>query len=322
MSTIKHTRIATILLLISAAAAQAGTLRVPSQYASIQAAMDEALPGDTVEIANGQYAEDVIVSARSGVSIKPARRATVTVRSMALAYCHRVRIEGLQFAGGFPLLSLWDCDDSVVQDCGFRQSRTGVALNFSDRTTLYRCRFEAPLARAVSVAHANRFQLKQCVFVSVSNLYLLEVSQGLVQANQFDRAGLIDVRTCDRTDFYENELVDTSLHLKSSNQISVEANAMRNSSRIALILEQDTSCTISRNQIRKCREGIQIVGGGGHNLFRNDVRKCQDFGIRLWSSGNIFKKNVARKNGNKDLWDSSPKSNTYIKNNFGKSNVK
>jgi len=45
-----------------AVSASAATRNVPSQYATIQAAVDAAVSGDTISIANGTYNEQVTVS--------------------------------------------------------------------------------------------------------------------------------------------------------------------------------------------------------------------------------------------------------------------
>src|SRR5262245_60739123 len=54
---------ATALLLHLPLAAGATTLRVPSQFATIQAAVDAANPGDTIRVAAGVYREQVTIGA-------------------------------------------------------------------------------------------------------------------------------------------------------------------------------------------------------------------------------------------------------------------
>ena len=47
--------VGTAVALLSAAAAQAATLKVPAQYPTIQAAVDAAAPGDRIQVSRGRY---------------------------------------------------------------------------------------------------------------------------------------------------------------------------------------------------------------------------------------------------------------------------
>ncbi len=49
-------------MLLFAGAAAAGTLKVPADFATIQAAVDAAVPGDVIVVSKGVYAENVVVA--------------------------------------------------------------------------------------------------------------------------------------------------------------------------------------------------------------------------------------------------------------------
>jgi hypothetical protein len=63
-----------VLVLISMAfvglIASSATLRVPTDYATIQAAVDAAAPGDTILISPGVYDESVTIESKTGLTIK------------------------------------------------------------------------------------------------------------------------------------------------------------------------------------------------------------------------------------------------------------
>jgi len=51
-----------LLLVLSCGTASSSTLYVPDGYPTIQAAVDNATPGDTIVIRNGTYLENVVVN--------------------------------------------------------------------------------------------------------------------------------------------------------------------------------------------------------------------------------------------------------------------
>src|SRR2546428_734850 len=59
------------------ASAHPGTLAVPSQYSTIQKAVDAAIAGDTILVASGVYKENVVVT--KNVNITGASRATAII---------------------------------------------------------------------------------------------------------------------------------------------------------------------------------------------------------------------------------------------------
>jgi pectinesterase len=62
----------------------AATLNVPSQYTTIQAAVDAAISGDTIQIANGTYNEQIVVgSAKSGLTLNGESQTGVIIQAGA-----------------------------------------------------------------------------------------------------------------------------------------------------------------------------------------------------------------------------------------------
>lgn len=323
MTSLKHTLLAASLLL-PAATAGASTFQVPRMYGTIQEAVSLARPGDTIEIGPGSYAEDVIVSSRRGITFKPRSPGTVTIRSMALAYSHETRILDLNFSGSSGgLLSLFDCDGSLIKGCRFENaSAYGLSLLYSDRTTVEHCTVGAQRT-GMSVASASKTTVKYNRFSgsSTSSLYLSRVSQASIVGNRFDNTGLVDVRSSDGAYLFANQLTGSRMRLSASSDLTVENNSFKKTAGVGLLLEQCSGARLAHNLFNRCAEAMQILGGGGHTVQSNKVKKCLGYGIRIWSSGNLFKKNTARKSGIQDLWDSNPGSNRYRKNRLGKSNL-
>lgn len=69
--------LATICLLCFSVVAIAKELHVPSEYKTIQSAIDAAFPMDTVKVAKGTYSENIVV--KTGIKVIGARKDVTTI---------------------------------------------------------------------------------------------------------------------------------------------------------------------------------------------------------------------------------------------------
>jgi hypothetical protein len=101
--------LACLTLFIAAPGGHAADLRVPDQYPSIQAAINAALPGDTVVVAPGLYTENLQL--RSSIDVRGEEAALTLLRADSLTQ-PAVRIAGVTdvLFGNFTLL---DSDDGI-----------------------------------------------------------------------------------------------------------------------------------------------------------------------------------------------------------------
>lgn len=90
---------AAVLLMAFATAAQAETLNVPSQYPTIQAAIDAAEDGDTVQVAAGTYYENIAISKAVNVIGEGRDRTFLGTGSGWPADAVRITADGLTFSG-------------------------------------------------------------------------------------------------------------------------------------------------------------------------------------------------------------------------------
>lgn len=87
-----------VAILLLAGRANARVLRVPDEYASPQAAVDEALAGDVVSVAEGVY--DPPRLAVGGVTLMGAGLGTIFTQEIALRGVDGVVLSGFQLRGG------------------------------------------------------------------------------------------------------------------------------------------------------------------------------------------------------------------------------
>ena len=97
---VKYTTIiglATVCLLWFSAVATAKELHVPSEYKTIQSAIDAAFPMDTVKVARGTYSENIVV--KTGIKVNGAGKNVTTITASSRAYITE-KIALLRCSGG------------------------------------------------------------------------------------------------------------------------------------------------------------------------------------------------------------------------------
>ena len=180
---------ALIALILTSAGAQAETLSVPKDFPTIQAAVNAAGPGDVVEIASGEYAEDVVVSGKTGLTIRGKGKATLNAdgfagTALAFSVCSDLRVEDLRFTASDRAISLLNCNGVLLADLriGGVFDR-GLSIDTTSRLAVRDVRIDgAPTGLFVSrtsVAPFDRLRMRdvgtavdlsaECIALSVSN---------------------------------------------------------------------------------------------------------------------------------------------------------
>ena len=112
-----------ILFLSMVTLSQAAFLNVPAEYSTVQAGIDAATSGDTVQVAAGTYTENIVL--KNGVTVQGSGAETCTLQSngttcvvFANGITERAAIYGFTITGGagyvlrrnFPILAevTWD----------------------------------------------------------------------------------------------------------------------------------------------------------------------------------------------------------------------
>ncbi|MBZ0268717.1 DUF5123 domain-containing protein [bacterium] len=187
-----------MVLLAAPSAAQAATIRVPSDYPTIQAGLNVGSVGDTVLVAPGTYSDYSIFNNQSamvaiipdGVSIVSEAGPEQTVIDLAPlegaaadagAFGHLGHISGMTIIDGFRVV-------------GFPPRSTGVSGSYSEQVEIRNCVFEADeppspdILRIGIVSRLSRIRVEHCSFVRCSGTS----GAGITQVG-----GILDVTACE-----------------------------------------------------------------------------------------------------------------------------
>jgi Right handed beta helix region len=141
------------LLLVAVAPATAldtgFPIKVPLDFATIQAAVDAAVDGDVIEVSAGRYVETVVIEGFTGLVVRGQGRVVI-------------------HGNGAAALTLLDCTDCVVDKIGVEGGPgSGIRLQFSERCTVSRCRVEDVAVDGVRLEACLGIVVDKCIIRDV-----------------------------------------------------------------------------------------------------------------------------------------------------------
>lgn len=169
-----RTSIAFTVLAMALGSLDAATLKVPKQFATIQAAVDAATDGDDIEIAKGTYAP-FSINAKDDISIRGdgdvlIDGAGAMSSAIAITDCERVTIEKLEVFNSFTLIDLDEVVGFTVRKCKFSQSAECIAAANSRSGRIESNKFKDAL---------NGCVLEFCIAVSIRDCEFKELGFGI-----------------------------------------------------------------------------------------------------------------------------------------------
>ncbi|NOZ28470.1 MAG: PKD domain-containing protein [Chloroflexi bacterium] len=124
----------------------------------------------------------------------------------------------------------------------------------------------------------NRIEGNEVTYSAGTGIYLECYGQTM------DKVG------CERTAILKNEVAANTGHgilISYGDHVNVKGNLIANNSGDGIYLHHAIAATVAQaddetpNRIREVRNGIAVIGGGGHHIWSNQVSKPREHGITL-----------------------------------------
>ncbi len=352
-------RTATLVLLIALTPfsdAHAAKRRVPQDFASIQAAINVAAAGDVVEIAEGTYAESLVIALKNDLTVRACAGDQVVVDGGGLTAvadvesCTGLVIECLRFRNASSVgLVLSQCEDVTIRDCRVEQVGAGIVFENSQACRVQHCRLknlggdgilvlncdsclldentiQDGAAEGISLAgNGNTVEHNRIRDVAGDGVRLATPSTDtLVVDNRIEAVsdGIRAEQVTANNTILDNVIRETQLNgvelaLLATGYV-VDGNVVHAAGDSGLLLEGSDSLA-SRNRLKKSQQvGITVEAAAtGLEIVLNKVTGTVFDGIDLRGSGNALVKNVAKKSGGFDLHiNGVPGLNVLVANTF------
>ena len=286
-------------LLALAGVASAATIYVPTDYATIQEAIDAATPGDIVFVSNGTYYEDGGVSiTNNSITLQGEDANTTTIHGkwtadkVVYVSGNYVNVSGFTVTGSaFSESGIYACADNciisgnIIDDCG----EGGIYLSGSDN----------------SIATHNN--VSECIY----GIFLRSSSNNTLEnntVNSNDYSGIYIVHSNNNT--FSNNTVDSNgylggVHLWFSSNNTLRSNTVNSNSYGFHLYPSSNNNLITGNSIEANVHGIRLVGPKNTDniIIENTITNNTQHGVYLdYSSDNeIYHNNFV--NNNKQAYD-------------------
>lgn len=274
------------------------TLIVPTDYPTIQAAVNAASSGDSILVEAGIYDESVVVTT-DNLNIEAVFSVTITgmdpnnVGMTILSNGCNVR--NFIFANNF-IAMLIEGNSTTVEFCYFMNNvQQGIQLD-ADDCEISQCKFIENGIFALDVAGDNNLIYNNgflnhpyiAIFNSTNVLTNSTIEKNDIQNSE---VGIfMSIQPSVNNKITGNMLTcETGIQLQSDFTL-VENNVMRKCRRTAILVNSDNNNIIS-NQISESKNGMSIAQDS-NNIQLNAIGSCSECGVTVLSNNNSLERNV------------------------------
>ncbi len=300
------------------------TLRVPEEYASIQDAVDAALPGDRVLVSDGVYFEQTVINkpllveSENGAALTQifgqvnhmsfeVKSPDVSIKGFGFTGAYGWRYAGIYFSPGSHRGQA--IDNSCFIQPGTQRNDVGVLIRESNEVVVsgFDCEADGTAFAGIWVENSDNSHFFNNTLSSQAwyGMYISESNHLLIEnntMNQNTRAGLHILRssqlTISQNTFFANTEPDfhnysgNGIVIDDSSEITVEANQFRENSNRGLMLVDSNDIQVIENEFYL--NDIGLFSGAtdslllNGNLFTRKQGAYIKYGVNSIVRNNIF----------------------------------
>lgn len=270
----------------------AGKITVPDDQPSIQAGINAAGPGDTVMIKAGVYNEDLLISGRPDITLRPKGKGKVIIDAQGtgapiyITNSDRVTLKNLRLRNSSNMggIVVGSSQDVRIVGCRTQDTRFGVDSYDSDRLRVRNCRVSKTTSYGIFIDQDESI-VEGCVVrdTDMMGIYVTG-STNTIRDNRVEGTSLAAIEVGDSVLAYSSNLI--------------EGNRIENASPFGIFIDEDADgCTILDNRIgRTTGTGIQLENNSRfHYIARNRITGATNRGISIYSPGNSVARNRVTK---------------------------
>jgi len=290
------------LLALAAPAADAAKRQVPQTYATIQAAVDAASPGDTIEIAKGKYDESVQVIGRTGLSFvgkgKKTKWIATSGDALFIDMSSQIVVKRIEFRAEDTGVKAWRSTHVLVDQCRFLDCVYGVSFADVAESTIRKCTFrwstphgEAFLRRGITLAQKDN---GVCVDSVIAKNDIRGARTGISETAGTLRSTIVknvirDGRTGIVSAYFGVVAGNTVRDMDNrgitnlGTTVAVLDNEVRETGQEGIYISYGPDMIVAGNTLQKVGTGIFVGSISTSHVFSNEIEKTTGDGIYVRS---------------------------------------
>jgi len=267
--------------------AAGGTISVPKQHATIQAAIDAAVDGDVIVVSKGTYEQNLLFDNKTNVTLKAKKK-------------HKVIVDGQE---NDDAITVYQSSGIVIDDLIVQWGDWfGIKIDESSDVEVTNCTVRWSGGDGIHVESSNDVRIldnkvHECAWGG-DPVRLESTTNSLVEGNKLsgDGAGVV-LDSSDGTAVHKNDIE----WCQNGIEVAGEGNLIAKNDIRAIvdrgIVVDDTAVgtTVRDNKIEACGEQGIFVESNGTTVNANEVESTGDDGIRIEADSCTVTDNTVKK---------------------------